>query len=60
MCQEIFSFGYTPDTDKETEEEEDLRVRAGEAQMKYSDFSKKMQLEELLRDIQQGSANNKD
>jgi hypothetical protein len=28
--------------------------------MKYSDFSKKMELEELLRDIQLGSANNKD
>ena len=52
-------FGYTPDTDKETEEEEDLRVRAGEAQMKYSDFSKTKELEELLRDIM-GSANKKD
>ena len=52
-------FGYTPDTDKETEEEEDLRVRAGEAQMKYSDFSKTKELEELLRDIM-GSANMKD
>ena len=52
-------FGYIPDTDKETDEEEELRGKAGEAQMKYSDFSKKMELEELLRDIQQGSANNK-
>lgn len=53
-------FGYIPDTDKETDEEEELRGKAGEAQMKYSDFSKKMELEELLRDIQLGSANNKD
>ena len=52
-------FGYTPDTDKETEEEEDLRAMAGEAQMKYSDYSKKKELEELLRDIT-GSANKKD
>lgn len=53
-------FGYIPDTDKETDEEEALRGKAGEAQMKYSDYSKRMELEELLRDIQQGSANNKD
>lgn len=52
-------FGYIPDTDKETDEEEELRGKAGEAQMKYSDFSKKMELEELLRGIQLGSANNK-
>lgn len=52
-------FGYIPDTDRETDEEENLRVRAGEAQMKYSDYSKKKELEELLRDIT-GSANNKD
>ncbi len=58
MLQE--EFGYTPDTDKETEEEEDLRVKAGEAQMKYSDFSKTKELEELLRDLQRGSANKKD
>ena len=52
-------FGYIPDTDKETDEEEELRGKAGEAQMKYSDFSKKKELEELLRDIT-GSANKKD
>ena len=58
MLQE--KVGYIPDTDRETDEEENLRVRAGEAQMNYSDYSKKKELEELLRDIQQGSANNKD
>lgn len=52
-------FGYIPDTDKETDEEEELRGKAGEAQMKYSDFSKKKELEELLRDIT-GSANKKE
>ena len=51
-------FGYIPDTDKETDEEEELRGKAGEAQMNYSDYSKKKELEELLRDIT-GSANNK-